>query len=232
MYTPGECWILVNVRLFLVRHGQTPSNVANQLDTASPGPDLTDLGRRQAEALPGTLGGAGIEAVYASTLVRTQQTAAPLAAALGLEVQVRAGLREITAGDLEKRSDDEAIQTYLSVALGWAGGALRTPMPGTAEDGVVVLGRFDEVVDEIVGTGVGTAVAFSHGAMIRAWTAARCENVTADFAAEHRVSNTGAVVVVGSPGRWFVERWEEQAIGRPGLEDGTADGAAAETLDQ
>nr|WP_284288846.1 histidine phosphatase family protein [Angustibacter aerolatus] len=89
------------MRLILVRHGQTPSNVQRLLDTAVPGADLTDLGRQQAERVPTGLADEPVEAVYASTLVRTQQTAGPLAAALGLDVQVRDGLREITAGDLE-----------------------------------------------------------------------------------------------------------------------------------
>ena len=40
------------MRLLLVRHGQTPSNVAGLLDTALPGPGLTALGTRQAAAIP------------------------------------------------------------------------------------------------------------------------------------------------------------------------------------
>src|SRR5665647_1038410 len=74
------------MRLILVRHGQTSSNISRALDTAEPGPDLTDLGRAQAAALSRVLDGAPIGAIYASTLVRTQQTAAPLAAAHGLDV--------------------------------------------------------------------------------------------------------------------------------------------------
>ena len=34
-------------RLVLVRHGQTPSNVAGVLDTALPGPGLTEEGQQQ-----------------------------------------------------------------------------------------------------------------------------------------------------------------------------------------
>ncbi|NUL49198.1 histidine phosphatase family protein [Cellulosimicrobium funkei] len=219
------------MRLLLVRHGQTPSNVGRNLDTAEPGPGLTELGREQALALPDTLGAQGIEAIYASTLVRTQQTAAPLARALGQEVRIRRDLREIPAGSLEMANDDESIQTYLSIVLGWAGDAPGRRMPGTERDGHSVLGAFDEVVAEVVATGVGVAALFSHGAIIRAWAASRCENITADFAAQHPVSNTGAVLVSGEPGRWWAEQWQEQALGGPALEDETADGAAAEPVD-
>ena len=37
------------MRLILIRHGQTHSNVAHALDTTVPGADLTDLGREQAD---------------------------------------------------------------------------------------------------------------------------------------------------------------------------------------
>lgn len=43
------------MRLLLVRHGETPSNVDRLLDTAVPGPGLTRLGERQAAALPEAL---------------------------------------------------------------------------------------------------------------------------------------------------------------------------------
>lgn len=73
------------MRLLLIRYGQTPSNVAGLLDTRIPGPGLTDLGRRQAEALPALLAEEGIGALLVSTMRRTHESAAPLAAALPLD---------------------------------------------------------------------------------------------------------------------------------------------------
>lgn len=221
---------MVLMRLILIRHGQTTSNTGRHLDTAEPGASLTDLGREQAQALPAALAGANIEAIYASTPRRTQQTAAPLAVALGLEVNVRAGLREISAGDLEMANDEASIETYLSVTLGWADGVLETMVTGAGEDGMAVLGRFDDVVSEVVASGIGTAVLVTHGAMIRAWAGARCGNLPEGFATLNAVSNTGVVVVEGTPGNWRAESWQEQALGGPGLADAAADGAAAEVL--
>jgi len=43
------------MRLILIRHGQTVSNVGGLLDTAHPGADLTPLGRQQAGSLVTTL---------------------------------------------------------------------------------------------------------------------------------------------------------------------------------
>lgn len=220
------------MRLFLIRHGQTTSNVGHYLDTAEPGADLTDLGRQQAAALPELLASSGIEQIYASNLVRTQQTAAPLAGALGLEVNVRPGLREITAGGFEMANDHASIQEYLSIAFGWCDGALSVPMTGTTEDGEMVLGRFDEVVAEAADSGAEAAALITHGAMIRVWAAARSSNLSAAFVAENSISNTGVVIVEGTPGNFRVENWQEQALGGLGLEDPASDGPAADEQEE
>ena len=45
------------MKLYLIRHAQSEANVRNILDTALPGPSLTDLGRQQAQTLAQTLAG-------------------------------------------------------------------------------------------------------------------------------------------------------------------------------
>ena len=57
------------MRLYLVRHGRTPSNVARLLDTAVPGADLDAVGLAQADTLVERLAGHRVDAVYASDLV-------------------------------------------------------------------------------------------------------------------------------------------------------------------
>ncbi|MFK0149002.1 histidine phosphatase family protein [Streptomyces griseus] len=210
------------MRLLLIRHGQTPSNLGHFLDTARPGPGLTDLGVRQASALPRALAGEDIASLYASTLTRTQLTAAPLAAELGIQVRVRDGIRELSAGDLEMRADEDAVRQYLTTAFGWSAGDIARRMPG-GENGTEALARFDAVVAEAAGAGERSTVALvSHGAAIRVWTAARARNVTVGFAAEHRLENTGVVVVEGSPASgWTALSWAGTVV--PGV---TASGAA------
>ncbi|MEU5739009.1 histidine phosphatase family protein [Streptomyces tendae] len=213
------------MRLLLVRHGQTPSNLKHLLDTAEPGPGLTALGQEQAAALPDALASERIDALYASTLVRTQLTAAPLAAARGLEVRVRAGVRELTAGDLEMRGDDEAAHTYMHTAFAWSAGDVRLRMPG-GENGVEALARFDAVVAEAHQAGARTAALVSHGAAIRMWVAARADNVDVAYAAQHPLANTGIVVLSGSPEEgWRALLWEGESLGllpvTPGPNDPT-----------
>ncbi len=204
------------MRLLLVRHGQTPSNLKFLLDTAVPGPGLTELGERQAAALPEALAGEDIGALYASTLTRTQLTAAPLAGARGLEVRVRDGIREVAAGDLEMRGDSEATHTYMTTLFAWAAGDTELRMPG-GENGAEALGRFDAVVAEAADSGVGTVAMVSHGAVIRMWAAARAGNVDVPFAAGHRLDNTGVVVLEGSPvDGWKAVSWAGAVVAAPG----------------
>ncbi|MFJ9025162.1 histidine phosphatase family protein [Streptomyces sp. NPDC102259] len=196
------------MRLLLVRHGQTPTNVDYLLDTAVPGPGLTELGARQAAALPQALVDEDVETLYASTLVRTQLTAAPLAAARGLDVLVRDGIREISAGDLEMvPGNSERGELYMRTVFAWAAGDLALRMPG-GESGAEFLARYDAVVAEAAASGAGTVAMVSHGAAIRAWAAARAVNVDVPYAAAHRLANTGTVVLDGSPADgWKALSW-------------------------
>ncbi|NJP66270.1 histidine phosphatase family protein [Streptomyces spiramenti] len=217
------------MRLLLIRHGQTPSNVRRLLDTAAPGPALTPLGESQAAALPAVLSGERIEAIYASNLLRTQLTAAPLATRLGLEVRVRDGLRELAAGDLEMHGDGDSIGLYLGTVFAWAAGETARRMPG-GETGEEAIARFDEVVAEVAAEGM-TAALFSHGAAIRMWTAARAGNVQVDEVAFRELENAGVVTVTGSPtDGWRLESWTETPVGHTGEAAGS--GPAGETTDE
>ena len=204
------------MRLLLVRHGQTPSNAAHLLDTAVPGPSLTDLGRQQALALVEPLSGEGPGCVVASSQRRAQETASPLARALGLPVHVRDGLREVAAGDLEMRSDEASVRAYLGAVGAWAGGDLDERVPG-GEDGHEFTARYDAAVGEAVAlageSGAEALVVVSHGAAVRAWSGLRAVNLTAEFVVETGLLNTGVVVLEGDPASgWVALSWEGAAL--------------------
>ena len=67
--------------IFIVRHAERAD--------ASKDSDLSEAGRVRAEALANMLKDANIRAIYATEFKRTQQTAAPLAKALGIKITVR-----------------------------------------------------------------------------------------------------------------------------------------------
>lgn len=210
------------MRLLLIRHGQTGSNVIHALDTAVPGADLTELGRIQAAAVPAALSSERIDAIYATRLVRTQQTAQPLATDRGLDVLVRPGFREIAAGDLEMRSDEAAMRAYVEVVFSWPHDMDRR-MPG-GESGTEVMARCDAVVTEAAAAGFADIAIVAHGAVIRAYAAARAHNVDSDYAARHWLRNTGMVVLEGAPqAGWEMTKWVEEPLGGMHLEGDLAE---------
>lgn len=218
------------MRLFLIRHGQTPNNVRGVLDTAVPGPGLTELGFEQAAALPEALGAEPIDALYASSQLRAQLTAAPLAKALGLKVNVRHGVREISAGDLEMLGDTESIERYLSTVFAWSAGELARRMPG-GPDGHETFARFDAVIDEVTSNGHRAVAIVSHGAMIRTWVGARAVNLDMRFVAANALSNTGVVVLERDAARrWNALTWMGGAVGGPGLADADTDGPTGDPV--
>jgi 2,3-bisphosphoglycerate-dependent phosphoglycerate mutase len=88
----------------LVRHGQSAAYVDGQpfpLVDGQGDPPLSELGHQQARRVCARLAAEDISAIYVTTLRRTAQTATPLAAQLGLDCQVEAGLREVHLGDWE-----------------------------------------------------------------------------------------------------------------------------------
>jgi len=100
----------MTTRIFLVRHGATVLSAedafAGETDVA-----LSEEGREQARSLAARLAGEPLEAVYASPLGRTLETARILAGPHGLDVLPRAGLREVSHGHWEgmKRAEVERL---------------------------------------------------------------------------------------------------------------------------
>ncbi len=85
--------------ILLIRHGENEYVKTGKLAGHIPGVHLNERGQKQAAELAEALANAPIKAIYCSPLERAQETAAPLAARLGLEIQTRAGLLETNIGD-------------------------------------------------------------------------------------------------------------------------------------
>jgi broad specificity phosphatase PhoE len=192
------------VRLLLVRHGETASNIERKLDTAMPGPPLTELGHKQARELSDVLVGEDISAVYASIGLRAQQTAAPTAERLGLPVQILEGVHEIQVGSLEGRNDTEAYKTYLDTVIKWAEGTLDVPFPGGGETGQQVLDRFLGAIESI--SQDGTVMVVTHGGAGRMGALALASNVPVELA-ENLLPNTGVVVLETEGDGWVCRTW-------------------------
>jgi probable phosphoglycerate mutase len=87
--------------IWLVRHGESTWNVRGLIQGQADGPVLTAQGHRQSAELVERFRSRRVEALYASDLVRAQQTAAYVGSLLALPVRCDAALRERCFGAYE-----------------------------------------------------------------------------------------------------------------------------------
>jgi probable phosphomutase (TIGR03848 family) len=108
--------------VLMVRHGKTPTT-GTKLPGRARGLHLSPEGHKQAaEAAKRVMRLKDVAAVYASPLERTRETAAPIAAALGLRTKLEPGLLECDFGrwtgadlkDLFKLPEWRTVQQYPS----------------------------------------------------------------------------------------------------------------------
>ncbi len=121
----GADYITVMLELILLRHGESEGNRDRVFGGHGP-MRLTELGHRQAEAAAAAIddGLAPIEAIYASDLARTVETAAPLARRTVRDPVLTAALRERSVGELTGISFDEARERFPEL---WAQLSKRDP---------------------------------------------------------------------------------------------------------
>jgi broad specificity phosphatase PhoE len=114
------------MEIVLVRHGQPdwePGGISED------DPILTSMGRKQAVRTGEALASERFDAIYASPLRRVQQTVAPIAARLGVDVLSESWLREIGMPVLAGKTRDE-VQRYFSEAHARDLGAHDEGFPG------------------------------------------------------------------------------------------------------
>ena len=167
LYQPddGACQVL------LIRHGQSAPFVPGQpfeLVGGHGNPHLTELGHHQARLVGERLRVEPIDAVYASTLTRTSQTAAPLAEALGLETRIEHDLREVFLGQFEggllrqRSAEGHPAVVAMRASAEWG------EIPG-AETNAELTRRTVGAVEQIVASHPDELVAvFCHGGVIGA----------------------------------------------------------------
>lgn len=195
------------MRLILIRHGETQSNVDRLLDTAHPGAPLTANGRQQAIALAEAIAHEKIDALYVSTLTRAQETAEPLAGLHSLEATVLDGLQEIAAG-VEEMSGD--WKPYVDMLTSWTPENLDAKLEG-GESAREFLTRFDGAIAAIEQAGHENVAVVSHGAALRVWALAKDPGFVLDHAPQLR--NTEWIVMNGSSGTgWRIERWADHVV--------------------
>ncbi|WP_435405175.1 histidine phosphatase family protein [Mycolicibacterium houstonense] len=196
-----------SITLTFVRHAQSAGNASGLIDSSTPGPQLTELGRSQAVTSAQRLSPNRYDGIFASTMIRTQQTAQPMADTLGEPVTVLPGLHEVEAGIYEGQPEASAAQ-YFAAPEQWLRGDRNARIPGSI-DGNEFDSRFDGAVQQIYDSGDDNPVAYSHGAAIMLWVQMNVANPNPQLLMDHPLNNTGYVVIKGNPtDGWTLTDWD------------------------
>lgn len=154
----------MTTRLLLIRHG-APHDDGRGRCYGSLDIGLSDLGRRQSEALAARLREAPISLVVTSPRARAQETAA----ALGRPAHVDERLRELDFGELEGRRFEEIEREQPDLYRRWMTEPTRVRFPG-GEGFAEVRSRTAAAVSELVGSspGDGAIAVVTHAGVVRA----------------------------------------------------------------
>ncbi|MFE6056128.1 bifunctional RNase H/acid phosphatase [Kitasatospora sp. NPDC056446] len=153
----------------LLRHGETPLTPEKRFSgSGGTDPELSDKGRWQAERAAEALAARGsVQAVVASPMLRTRQTAETVAARLGLEVRYEDGLREVDFGDWEGLTFAEVQERHPADLTAWLGSAKAKPT-GSAESFTTLTHRAGVARDKIIARYAGkTVLVVSHVSPIK-----------------------------------------------------------------
>lgn len=203
---PGAC------ELLLVRHGESeaadPNNPFPTVDGHGD-PALHADGRAQAERLADRLADEPIDAIYVTSLRRTVETAAPLAARKGIEPIVERDLREVFLGEWEggtvfrtKILERDPIAVRMSEEQRW------DVIPG-AEPSEAFAARVRGAIERIAARHIDqTVVVVSHGGVIGQILAHATGSRAFAFGGADNASISQLVV---TDERWILRRYNDTA---------------------
>jgi broad specificity phosphatase PhoE len=156
----------LSLKLYFLRHGETMYSetgaYCGELDA-----ELTTEGHQMAEAFAEGYRSMPWTAAYVSPMKRTIATAKPLCDAVGLEMQLRDGLKEIRYGKWEDKTVDFVKQHHWDDYIRWLAEPAWNPPTG-GETSVEISSRASIVIAEIQAKYVtGNVLVVSHKATIR-----------------------------------------------------------------
>lgn len=197
--------------LLLVRHGESEAAIEGEPFALVDGhgdPPLSPEGREQADRVGTRLALERIDAIYASNLQRTGQTAAPLAAQHVLKIQIDRDLREVFLGDWEGGAfrqrviDQDPIAARMFAEQRW------DVIPG-AEPASALASRVRGAVERIAAAHPdGRVAVFAHGGVIGEVLAQATGSMPFAFSGADNASISHIVVTAD---RWLLRRFNDTA---------------------
>jgi probable phosphoglycerate mutase len=156
----------LSLTLYFLRHGQTARSRENVF-CGSIDPELTSEGLEMAQAFAAAYHSKPWSAIFSSPMLRTKATAQPLCDAVGVEMQLRDGLKEINYGKWEAQTVETVSHEYHDDYIRWTADPAWYP-PTEGELAVAIATRALHVIEEIKQHyNTGNVLIVAHKATIR-----------------------------------------------------------------
>ncbi|MBC8042469.1 MAG: histidine phosphatase family protein [Rhizobacter sp.] len=157
----------MSLKLYFLRHGQTPFSRDNAFCGSGLDPDMTEDGYAMAQNFADAYNKTKWTSVYCSPLLRTRMTAKPLCDSIGLSPEIRDDLKEISYGKWEGQSVETVSREYHDDYIKWTADPAFNP-PTDGEMAIAIHQRSLRVIEEIRGkVDSGNVLIVSHKATIR-----------------------------------------------------------------
>ena len=199
------------MKLFFTRHGESQANLERIISNRALPHALTATGRAQAAALAEQIATEPVTAIYASPILRAQETAQMIGERLGAPVYTSDALREFDCGDVEGRGDAEAWAAHHNVIAAWAIHDYAQCIPG-GESFIDMQARFVPFVQALVDDHAHQDIALlliGHGSLLTHMLPLLLVNIDRAFIAQYGMRNCVYIRVVVNEGQLICEQWDD-----------------------
>ncbi|HJZ55214.1 MAG TPA: histidine phosphatase family protein [Gemmataceae bacterium] len=187
--------------LWLTRHAET--SIPTIFHGAESDVGLSDLGRRQAVAAAGWYREFGLTAVVSSAMTRAKDTAAPIAAACGVEHHIEPDLHERRVGVLSGTAFSSEGGPWPETITRWVAGETAFTTPGAESFDQLrarLVPAFERVADRFAG---GRVLVVAHGVVCKVLLLSLLPGYgPADWMRIGRVANLAATELIRDGATW------------------------------
>ncbi len=196
-------------KIYFTRHGETEDNVIARLSTNPPGPNLTALGRKQAEELRDNMKNIKISKIYVSPLKRAVETATILNKNYNVEIIKDERIAELLVGDKEGRNDSGVFEELEDVWKAWSLENKLDMLAGKGGDSAnTVIDRCNSFLKDLFNSDEDEPIlVVAHSGVLQLFIGHLCANMEPIFCYENYLRNCQLVETEIHNGKLLCLKW-------------------------
>jgi len=178
-----------NMKVWLVRHGESEANLLNILYNRGEKYGLTQKGIEQVNKLLLELKDIEIHKIYSSPLLRAKETATIIADKWNLDFEITGALREFDVGILDETGDESTFQQEQEIVDQWL---IDKKWDVKFEDGESyneIKERFLQFLESLKMKTDENVVLVSHGGLIQCMVPFICDNLSFAYCYKNLLKN-------------------------------------------